>query len=276
MTADPVTIGIPAPESLTHWTDKGVFGFRFGDRGTHTSRTIMLEELSLLFKTCGPESARDTYREAIVEQNCLGKRTVANRKLSDKRLAEMYALNPNVTLFRVMRRLWEADESGRPLLALFAVLSRDPLLRLTATPILELQAGMELSRQALSATLAQGTGSRFNDAILAKVIRNVASSWTQSGHLRGRTHKTRTLVSPTPFVTAYAILLGYLLGARGQGLFSILWARLLDSSSEQLIGLATDAKVLGLLDLKYAGGVVEISPLRLLTKEERRLIHGTD
>jgi hypothetical protein len=251
-------------------------GFRFGDRGTHTSRTIMIEELSLLFDACPANASRDAYRAAILERNCLGKRTTSNRKLSGQRLTEMYGLDPAILIFRVMRQLWERDEPRRSLLALLTALARDPLLRSTAGPIIDMKPGTELSRQRLAQAVTEGTGTRLNEAIVDKVVRNTASSWTQSGHLRGRAHKTRSMVSPTPFVTAYAILLGYLLGARGQGLFSTLWARSLDSSSDHLIGLATDAKVLGLLDVTYAGGVVDISPIRLLTEEERRLIHGTD
>ncbi|HBT51017.1 MAG TPA: hypothetical protein DEA49_02730, partial [Petrotoga sp.] len=42
-------------------------GFRFGDKGTHTSRTIMLEELSLLLHECAEDATRDDYVTAIVD-----------------------------------------------------------------------------------------------------------------------------------------------------------------------------------------------------------------
>jgi hypothetical protein len=71
-------------------------------------------------------------------------------------------------------------------------------------------------------------------------------------------------------------LLGYALGARGAVLFESLWAKVLDASTDELISLAMDAKRIGYLDLKVSGGVVEVSLARLLTEEERRLVHGTD
>ena len=68
-----------------------VWGFRAGERGTHTSRTMMLEELSHLLEAVPGDVAREQYADAVMEQNCLGKRTAATRKLSLQRLTELYA-----------------------------------------------------------------------------------------------------------------------------------------------------------------------------------------
>jgi hypothetical protein len=107
-------------------------GFRWGQRGTHTSRTIMLDELRAMLSNCRPDATRDSYLSAIQEDNCLGKRTSATRKLSSQRLSELYALDPEVPLFRVMRRCWYADRDGQAVLALLLALARDPLLRVPA------------------------------------------------------------------------------------------------------------------------------------------------
>jgi hypothetical protein len=145
----------------------------------------------------------------------------------------------------------------------------------TATPVLQMHSGEELMRQILTDALRQSVENRLNDSTLDTVVRNTSSSWTQSGHLTGRVRKYRQKVNPTPVVTAYALLLGYILGARGSGLFKTLWAKVLDTPAEELISLATDAKRLGFLDLSQADGVVEVSFTRMLTEDERLLIHGT-
>ncbi|MCD6306398.1 MAG: hypothetical protein J7M32_08935 [Deltaproteobacteria bacterium] len=251
-------------------------GFRFGDIGTHTSRTIMLKELLLLFEDQDPNASREDYVSAIVEHNCLGKRTVSTRKLTCQRLSELYGLDPSILLFRVLRSLWQIDENGRSLLAFLTALARDPLLRVTSIPILQMRPGEELVRQKMTEALSKSVENRFNENTLDKVVRNTSSSWTQSGHLTGRGRKYRQKVNPTPIVTAYALLMGYILGARGGGLFNTLWARVLDTPAEELVSLATDAKRLGFLDLSQAGGVVEVSFTRILTEDERQLIHGTD
>ena len=275
MAFDPINIGAPLTPKQQDIAARVNVGFRFDDKGTHTSRTIMLEELQVLMRACPPESPRGIYRDAIINHNCLGKRTVATRRLTAQRLSELYALDPSVLLFRVMRRLWQTEERGRPLLALLLALARDPLLRITAPPILRLRPGEELGRQALTDALNRGTGSRFNEAVLDKIVRNAASSWTQSGHLQGRSRKTRLRVSPTPAVVTFALMLGYVLGGRASVLFGTLWAKVLDMEVDELTHLATDAKRLGYLNLKTSGGITEVSLSPLLTEEERRLIHGT-
>ena len=251
-------------------------GFRFGDKGTHTSRTMMFKELALLLEDQDSNAPHEAYVSAIIDQNCLGKRTVSTRKLTCQRLSELYGLDPSIPIFRILRHLWQIDENGRPLLAFLTALARDPLLRVTSATILQIQSGEELMRQKLTDALRQSVDNRLNDGTLNTTVRNISSSWTQSGHLKGRVRKIRQRVSPTPIVTTYALLLGYILGARGNGLFSTFWAKVLDTSTEELISLGTDAKRLGFLDLSQAGGVVEVSFSRLLTENERQLIHGTN
>jgi hypothetical protein len=250
-------------------------GFRFGEKGTHTSRTMMLAELSSVFKACPADAKRDAYAEAILEHNCLAKRTVATRKLSLQRLRELYGLDPSILLFRVLRGYWELDDKGRPLLALLTALARDPLLRLTVAPILHMKPGEELARQQLTNAIRAGVDSRLNDSIVDKVVRNTAASWKQSRHLSGRGRKIRQQVHPTPVVTTYALLLGYIFGIRGRGLFESFWAKVLDTPADELMSQAIDAKRLGLLDLSQAGGIVDVSFVRTLADDERQLIHGT-
>ncbi len=235
----------------------------------------MLDELSTLLNTFPPEASRLDYLAAIIEHNVLGKQTAATRKLTAQRLTELYALDSSVTLFRAMRRFWQDDEPGRPLLALLCSLARDPLLRAAAEPVLAMTSGEELSRQRITDAIRSAVGGRLNDATLDKVVRNVSSSWNQSGHLAGRTRKFRQTVRPTPLATAYALLLGYLQGFRGGRLFETTWTRVLDSSVADLKQLAAEAKRLGALDMKVAGEVVEISFNTVLTPQEIKDSHVT-
>ena len=237
-------------------------GFRFGERGTQSSRHIMLRELGELLDALPARADRLDYAVAIVDDNVLGKPTLATRRVTWQRLSELYALDPAVPLFRVMRRLWEFDrrhECGRPLVALLAALARDPLLRLTAAPVLELAPGQELVRAEFVDTIRARTGARFNDAVLAKVAGNAASSWSQAGHLVGRTRRVRRIVAPTPAAVALALWLGEVEGLAGHGLIDSRWAAVLDLPGGALLPHAMEARRLGLIRLSAAGNVVDVS-----------------
>lgn len=233
-------------------------GFRFGDKGTHTSRTIMLTELAELLAAVPTGADRAEHVAAIVDGNVLGKHTAATRRLTSQRLTELYGLDPRLPIFRVLRRLWSVDESGRPLLALLCALARDPLLRTTAPEVLRLPEGAELVRVTFVGGIREAVGSRLNDSILDKVARNTASSWSQAGHLEGRVRKIRRRVAPTPGATAMALWMGAQEGLAGEQLLSSRWARVLDRSSGQLTEFALQAKQLGLIHARIGGGVVEI------------------
>ena len=233
-------------------------GLRFGDKGTHTSRTMMLAELREVLDVVPADAVREDYAHAIVEENALGKATSSNRRSTNQRLGELYGLDARYPVFRVLRRLWSVDAVGRPLLALLTALARDPLLRYTAPTILRLSPGEELVRSVLLADLARETSGRLKESIRDKVARNAGSSWTQSGHLEGRVRKVRQRVEATPGAVAMALWLGQVQGLAGESLLTSPWMSVLDAPPSQLLDLALRAKQLGLVHARVGGGVIQI------------------
>lgn len=238
-------------------------GFRLGSKGTHSSRTMMLAELTSVLNAVSAQGSRKDYADAVVDANCLRKPTNSTRRLSLQRLSELYALDPEVPIFRILRLLWDADPISRPQLAILAALARDPLLMATAQTIVPLAEGLEMPRKSMADGLRERVGDRLSDATLDKVIRNTASSWSQSGHLSGRTFKIRRKIQPTPRAVAFALYLGVGSGFRGEELLASGWIRTLDCSPSQALTLAVEAKRLGLLDLRVAGDVFDLSLNRL-------------
>lgn len=244
-------------------------GFRSGAIGTHTSRTIMFDELSAVLAATPSDAARADYAAAIIESNCLSKPTASTRRLSSQRVGELYALDPAVAVFRVLRKLWDLDPAARRLLAVSCALARDPLLAATAPSILALSPGGEFLRDPLKSTLRAVVGDRLNEDVLDKVVRNAASSWTQSGHLQGRTFKKRHLVQATAAAAAFAVYLAQAAGFRGAEIFASAWFAVLDTSPSAARALALEAKRLGLIDLRMAGDVVELDIGRLTARVAR-------
>lgn len=244
-------------------------GFRIGDKGTHSSRTLMLVELQAVLAATPDNADRTAYAAAIIGGNCLGKPTTSTRRLSNQRLGELYALDPFSAVFRVLRRLWNVDADARPLLAMLAALARDPLFMASAPPILSLPIGSELQRASVRDALRAVVGERMNNAVLNKVVRNVASSWTQTGHLQGRTFKIRRRVQAQPTSLAFALYLGHVAGCRGEELLTSGWVAALDCTVSSARALALEAKRVGLIDFRSAEDVIEFGLERLDPGMER-------
>jgi hypothetical protein len=235
------------------------FGFRFERGGTHSSRTMMLDELTALLSYVDRSEAKKAdYLHAIEADNCLGKRSGKTRRLTYRHLAELYSLDTNHLLFRALLYFWQRDEEGRPMLALLATYARDSIFRTSASLILKAPEGSIITRDSVEERIDGLEPGRFSKATLKSTAQNINSSWTKSGHLTGRNKKTRSRAIPTPSSAAYALLLGYLTGARGQGLFSTEYTKLLDCSKEQVNELAEQASRRGWITYKRVGNVIEV------------------
>ncbi len=247
-------------------------GFRTGARGTLTSRTIMLAELTTLLASVPASASKAERRSAIVSENVLGKKTTSTRKSTAQRLCELYALDPSVPLFRLLQVFWKNDPAGQPLLALLCASARDPLLRMTAGPVLQARQGDIVATKHFEEAVARQARDRFTPSTLQTIARNAASSWTQSGHLSGRRVKQKSTPHVSAANTAYALLLGFLCGVRGPLLFHTLWTDLIEAPEYRLHELARQASSWGWLTYRSVGTIVEINFSCLLTSQERNAL----
>lgn len=227
----------------------------------------MLHELTLLLVACPPSGLPMDYAAAVVEENVLLKRTESTRRKSLRYLRELYGLDIRLLLFRALRDLWGQEQRAQPMLGLLCALARDPSLRATANFILHVEQCAEVTSEDIATSLDLTKERSLNPATMAKIGRNAASSWTQSGHLQGRTNKVRVKAQSHPTSVAYALLLGYLCGSRGEALFSTGWAQLLDAAPHTLHEQAFLAGQRGWLEYRHAGTVTEIGFSHLLRKE---------
>lgn len=265
--------GDAVPPEIGRTERRALLGFRDGDRGTHSSRTLMLAEIELLLETTSPGATMADHRRAVVEDNVLGKRTHTTREHTVRKLKALYGLEPALPIYRTLRTFWELDDLGRPLLAMLCALARDPLLRLTSDAVLDAPTGNTVTPERLEELLRERVPGRFSAASERSIARNALSSWTQSGHLAGRLTKTRQRAAATPGSTAYALFLAYLEGRTSRRLFDSFWARVLDAPAERLMELALAASQRGLLDYRSAGGMIDVRFPDLLTPEEEGLLH---
>ena len=242
--------------------------------GPNTSHTIMVRSLAGLLEIVPATAPEEEYERAAVTGNVLAKQTDGARRRTFRYLKELYLLRPKALLFRALRDLWLDDPMAQPLLAGTCALARDAVFRASSGAILESRPGDQLGSRDFAGVVAERFPEAYRESTLAKIGRNVFSSWEQTGHLVSgeRTTKVRARATCRPSNVAYALLLGYVEGARGQTLFETLWARVLDQPVSHLMDLAGSASQRGLLEFRHAGGVVEVSFHELLRPFDGQLL----
>ena len=232
-------------------------GFRFAPGGVHLSKTMMLSELTAVFDAT-PALEPAAIEQAILVDNVLAKRTGTARRLALAHLNTLYGIVRPRPVQSVLLRLWPRNAIGRPLLVLLCSLAREPMLRATAGAVLPVPVGTAVRWSDLGAALDPRLRDRYSPKTLAALAQRCASSWTQSGHLRGRVNKRRRLAEPSPETTAYAALLGAIAGFGGPALLRSPWMRVLDRSEWELLNLLRRAESMGLARVKVGGGVIQI------------------
>ncbi len=234
--------------------------------GTNTSHTIVVGALTALLEAVPPDAPAAAYEEAALEANALGKATEGSRRRTFRYLRELYLLRPDSLLFRALRDLWPVDVEARPLLAGLCALARDAVYRASSDAITHSSPGHILTSNDLATVVGEHFPDTYSSATLAKIGRNTFSSWEQTGHLAGTGRSAKVRARPTcrPADVAYALLLGYIQGARGHALFDTLWTRVLDQPPSRLRELAAAASQQGMVELRQAGGVIEVGFRELL------------
>lgn len=248
-------------------------GFRAGTSGAHAARTMMFADLERVLDHLGHEPARVAdVRRAIVDENLLGRATAYARREAAKRLTELYGLDDRFALFRALRRLWSVDEAARPALALLVAMARDAILR-GAMPFVEsLAPGEPFVVAELVDFLRRRGRQRFSESSLRSMARNVASSWTQSGMLKGAVRKQRVRLEPRPASVALAMFLGHLEGARGAALLSTPWTRVFHGGAEAVRRCGLDANRQSLLRMAAIDDVVTVSFVGWLDAAEQEAL----
>ena len=219
---------------------------------------------------------KDDFARVIVEENVLEKPTLSSRKKSLRHLTELYGLDPSKALFRGLWTLGHGDLEALPQLCLVSAYARDPQLRHSFELIRTLRPGEVLERSTMEQHLENGFPGRFSPAMKKSMAQNVNTSWTVGGHLAGKARKIRRWPEPRPLSTAYALLVGYLTGLRGEQLLGSAFADLVAANRSALQAALSLAAARGLFSLKQAAGIVEFDFSPLLTPEEQAYLHESD
>lgn len=233
--------------------------FALGSLRTTTSHTIGVPHLVELLQEVPVDASAERYREAVVEENILGRPTQTGRLRSFRHLRELYWLDPDRPDFSALRHFWDIDPSSRPLLAGLLASTRDEVLRASYSAIAASAVGAPVTSADLAKALQAEFGDDLSESSREKGSRNAGACWTQTGHLVGRSKKVRTEVNAQPAAIAYAAYLGHLAGGRGLGVLDNPWSEILEITPGRSLEALREAHTHGLLDLLVAGNVVDVS-----------------
>lgn len=255
------------PDPVT--TKLSRFGFSFEKGSIHTKRTMMLKELTDVFHFVhNSDAAAADYFKAVYAENCTGKKSGASRRYTAQYLQKLFLFDPSFCVFRALRFFWERDVEGRKLIAFVCAFARDSILRDTTKYVLGLSQESVASKDDLHEQINRTFPDRFSPVMTASLGRNLLSSWTQAGYLKGHSKKIRKRPEVSPGSVSFALLLGYLTGERGEMLFSSKYTNILDCPVDQAFNMAEDASKRGWLVFKRVGNVIEVAFPNLLTSEE--------
>lgn len=233
--------------------------FVLGTLRTTASHTIGIPHLVELLRVVPADAPPERYRDAVVEDNVLGRPTQAGRQRSFRHLRELYFLDPSQPEFAALRRLWDTDEDAQPLMAGILAFTRDGILRASFPAVQRTPPGGIVTSDDLTRAVTAVYGADLSASTLGKTGRNTGACWTQTGHLVGRTRKIRQLIEAFPAAVAYAAYLGHLAGKRGGGVLDAPWAALLDLPAGPALDALRRAHTQGLIDLLVAGNVIDVS-----------------
>jgi hypothetical protein len=229
-------------------------GIKAQGGGPHQSKTMMLRELTELLEA----RAADRAEDAILRDNLLGKPSIRARRAALYRLRQLYGIGENWPICIALRRLWDRDSVGRPMLALLCALARDPALRDGAAAVLDAPLGERVRWPNIAAAFEARHPSRLGEEMAKSLAQHAASSWTQAGFLKAAVRKERVRAKPSPTTAAYAALIASLCGFSGMRLIECRWLDVLDRPHEDRLALLRQAEGLRLARVRTVGDVTEI------------------
>jgi len=253
------------------------FGINYERAGIHTRRTIMFEDLErLLDYSENKDLSPNEYRALIVDENCLGKNSAKTRSLSYQYLSDTYLLDKNFIMFKALLYFWKRDEAAHAQLAMLCAYNRDALFRMVTPYILSLPEGSQLQKLNVEEYIEAKQPDRFSQSTLESTVRNLNSSFTQAGHLQGRSKKIRTKIEATPASVSYALFIGHIKGYRGEMLLNSEYIKLLECSFEKAVELAQESSRKGWMIFKKVGNVIEVSFPSILTAQDLEILREQD
>jgi hypothetical protein len=231
----------------------------------HTARTLMFEELS---KVMDFSIEKDNYQESMAN-NVFGKKSGDGIKKTTNFLSQLYSFDISNTPFKILKYFWQnTDENEKPIIALLFAIQQDYLLSESISVVAKSKLLDKVEIEKIESNIEKYHPNRFTKNTLRSVAQNIASSWKQAGFITGKVKNTRTQPEVSYNCVAFAFIMAYINGLRGDFIISSKWVKALCLNENQLRELAIEASKRGLIQYQFAGNVTSITCNELFKKLE--------
>jgi hypothetical protein len=169
--------------------------------------------------------------------------------------------------FKVFKHFWRlSSEFDKPILALIYAIGNDYLL-VESIPVLnKTMIGEKVTIESLESNIESLHPKRYSNNTRRSLAQNIASSWKQAGFITGKIKNIRTQPDINYLVVAFAFLMAYLNGIRGDFVMKSNWVKALSLDDKTLRLMAIEANKRDMLQYHYAGNVTSITFTNLLKK----------
>tara|TARA_B110000208_G_C11648362_1_gene387094 strand:- start:129 stop:812 length:684 start_codon:yes stop_codon:yes gene_type:complete len=196
----------------------------------------------------------------IMADNVFNKKTESSKKKTINYLTQLYSFKKEDKKFLSLESYWnKIEDNEKPLLAILLAVSKDYLLEESVDLVKSTKSNNKASKEEFESNIDHYHPNRFSPKTLSAVSRNIVSSWKQAGYILGKMKNIRTVNPPSYFAVAFAFLIAYIDGLRGDYLFDHPSVKALDASKEEITTLIKAASDRELLDFNRSGVSLVIS-----------------
>jgi hypothetical protein len=233
------------------------------EKTVHTHRTIMYSELSIVMDH-GMEN--DDYIIQM-QQNVFNKATQSGVKYTSQFLTRLYEFDVTLPQFKALKYYWTiAEEKDRVLLSFLYSIGNDYLLGESIPVVTNTNIGEKVTVDIIEEIVELHHPNKYSKVTRRSIGKNIASSWKQAGFITGKVKNIRTQPEINYLIIAFAFLLAYLNGVRGDFILKSNWIKALCLDESRIRSLAIEAGKRDLLQYQFAGNVTSLTFNNLLQK----------
>jgi ABC-type transport system substrate-binding protein len=208
----------------------------------------------------------DEYINALY-QNVINKATQSGVTKTSRYLKSLYDFDLSLERFKAFKHFWSVtEENDRPLLAILYAVGNDHLLNESIPVISNTEIGKKVTVESFEKNIEDLYPQKYSANTRRSMAQNIASSWKQAGFITGKVKNIRTQPEINYLVIAFAFLLAYLNGIRGDFILKSNWVKALCLDESRIRSLAIEAGKRDLLQYQFAGNVTSLTFNNLLLK----------